>query len=155
MIQVDGLNLIEHLDFKAFNECKRLKISVVKHKIIFEVCRQLSTDKIYATNENRRFCTQQGIFTNFVPKGPLLKDQAWAKAQKHLKEVLNQDRASRLEGSFGNHKNHYGLNKVKARTQINEIVWIYFAVFTANAVQIANQRLRQHSQTADNIKQAA
>ena len=155
MMQVDGLNLIEHLSFKAFNECKRLKISVVKHKIIFEVCRQLSTDKIYATNENRRFCTQQGIFTNFVPKGPLLKDQSWAKAQKRLKEALNQDRATRLEGSFGNHKNHYGLNKVKARTQINEIVWIYFGVFTANAVQITNQRLKQRGQMADSVKQAA
>jgi len=155
MMQVDGLSFIEHLNFNAFNECKRLKISVVKHKILFEECRQVSTDKIYATNENRRFCTQQGIFTNFIPKGPLLKDHSWAKTQKRLKEALNQDRAARLEGSFGNHKNHYGLNKVKARTQTNEIAWIYFGVFTANAVQIANQRLKQHGQTADSIKQAA
>lgn len=153
MMQVDGLCFIEHLDFNAFNECKRLKISIVKHKIVFEVCHQVSADKIYATNENRRFCTQRGIFTNFVSKGRLLEDQPEVKARRRLKDALNQDRATRLEGSFGNHKNHYGLNKVKARNQANEAVWIYFGVFTANAIQVANQR--QHSQMTDSLKQAA
>lgn len=140
MMQVDGLSLIEHLDFKAFNECKRLKISVVKHKVFFGQCRQLSADRIYATNENRRFCSQQAIFTNFDPKGRPLKDRQQLKEQQWLKEALNQDRATRLEGSFGNHKNHYGLNKVKARKEANEKVWIYFGVFTANAMQVAKQR---------------
>jgi hypothetical protein len=81
---------------------------------------------------DRRFCTQRAIFTNFDPKGRPLKDRQQLKEQQRLKEALNraanrQDRATRLEGSFGNHKNHYGLNKVKARTQTNEIVWIYRA----------------------------
>ena len=60
MMQVDGLCLIEHLSFKAFNECKRFKISVVKHKAMFGECYQASADRIYATNENRKFC--HGVF---------------------------------------------------------------------------------------------
>ena len=155
MMQVDGLSFIEHLNFNAFNECKRLKISVVKHKIIFGECRQVSADKIYATNENRRFCTQQRIFTNFVPKGPPTKNQPWAKEQQQLKDALNKDRATRLEGSFGNHKNHYGLNKVKARNQANETLWIYFGVFTANAMQVANQRQRHSQLSIESRKRAA
>jgi hypothetical protein len=154
MMQIDGLSLIEHISFKAFNECKRFKISVLKHKILFGQCRQTAADRIYATNENRRFCSKNNIFHNFEPKGRQPKDQLWVKEQKMLKAALNKDRATRLEGSFGNHKNHYGLGKVKARSEANEILWIYFGVFTANSVQIANQRQKKQ-QLSHNIYQAA
>ncbi len=40
-----------------------------------------------------------------------------------------------MEGSFGTEKEHYGLQKIKARTELNEILWIFFGVHTANAVQ--------------------
>lgn len=160
MVQIDGLSFIEHLDFNAFNECKRLKISVIKHKIMFGQCSQISADRIYATNENRRFCTQRSIFTNFDPKGTPLKERQQAKAQRRLKEALNQDRATRLEAvprrdSFGNQKNHYGLDKVKARNQANERVWIYFGVFTANAMQVAKQQQKRQKQTTHPTCQAA
>lgn len=155
IMQVDGLSFIEHLDFNAFNESKRLKKTVVKHKRMFAQCSQLSADRIYATNENRRFCTRQGIFTNFDPKGKQPKDQQWVKQHTQLKDALNQDRATRLEGSFGNQKNHYGLGKVKARSQANETVWIYFGIFTANAMQVANQRQRRGSSSAENLSPAA
>ncbi len=122
---------------------------------MFGECRQASADRIYATNENRRFCSKHHIFHNFDPKGPRFKDQRWAKEQKRLKASLNKDRATRLEGSFGNHKNHYGLNKVKARNEANERVWIYFGVFTANAVQVANQRQKRQAQTLHSTCQTA
>lgn len=155
MMQTDGLCWVEYFSYQAFNECKRFKISVIKHKAIFGECRQASADRIYATNENRRFCRKHNIFHNFEPKGPKPKDQRWAKEQQRLKNSLNKDRATRLEGSFGNHKNHYGLNKVKARNEANERVWIYFGVFTANAVQVANQRQKRQKQTIHSTRQAA
>lgn len=155
VMQIDGLSLIEHLSFKAFNECKRFKISVLKHKILFGQCRQTAADRIYATNENRRFCSKHSIFHSFEPKGRWPKDQLWAKEQRQLKDSLNKDRSTRLEGSFGNHKNHYGLGKVKARNEANEILWIYFGVFTANSVQIANQRQKQQQPMASHSHQAA
>lgn len=151
MMQTNGLCWVEFFSYQAFNECKRFKISVIKHKAIFGECRQASADRIYATNENRRFYRKHNIFHNFEPKGPKLKDQRWAKEQQRL----NKDRATRLEGSFGNHKNHYGLNKVKARNEANERVWIYFGVFTANAVQVANKRQKRQKQTVHSTRQAA
>ena len=45
-----------------------------------------------------------------------------------------------MEGSFGTEKNHYGLNRVKARTEKTEILWIFFGVMTSNAVKIAERR---------------
>lgn len=142
MMQVDGINIIEHISFSAFHEGKRLKASIIKHKAMFGECHQVSADAIYATNENRRYCRKQHIFTGFIPKGPKPGKQV-----ERLKAALNKDRATRLEGSFGNEKNHYGLAKVKARNQQTEITWVYFGVFTANAVRIA--RKRQRKQQAD------
>ena len=113
-------------------------MSVFKHKQMFGQCHQLSADGIYPTNENRRFCTAQSIFTGFVAKG-----RKPEKSIRDLKAELNKDRATRLEGSFGNEKNHYGLGKVKARTEQTEIAWIYFGVFTANAVLIAKRKAKE------------
>jgi len=135
MLQVGGINIIEHFSYKAFNECKRLKISVIKHKSTFGKCHQVSADKIYATNENRRFCAANYIFHSFDPKG-----RKPEKEVIQLKAALNKDRATQLEGSFGNQKNHYGLQKVRARNGPNEKVWVFFGVFTANAVFISKKR---------------
>ena len=44
-----------------------------------------------------------------------------------------------MEGSFWTEKEHYGLHKIKARTEKNEILWIFFVVHTANAVRIAKR----------------
>ena len=135
MLQVDGINIIEHFSHNAFNECKRLKISVIKHKSTFGKCHQVSADRIYATNENRRFCAANHIFHSFDPKGRKPEKQVM-----QLKAALNKDRATRLEGSFGNQKNHYLLQKVRARNGPNEKVWVFFGVFTANAVFISKKR---------------
>lgn len=63
----------------------------------------------------------------------------WVYARQ-FKAALNKDRATRLEGSFGNQKNHYGLQKVRARNGPNEKVWIFFGVFTTNAILISKKR---------------
>jgi hypothetical protein len=47
-----GISIIEHQSYEAFNECKRLKISILKHKNLFGECTHLSADAIYTTNEN-------------------------------------------------------------------------------------------------------
>jgi hypothetical protein len=44
-----------------------------------------------------------------------------------------------MEGSFGTEKEYYGLQKIKARTQKNEELWIFFGVHTANAIRIAKK----------------
>ena len=59
------------------------------------------------------------------------------KPEKELKAELNKVRSTQLEGSFGNHKNHYGLRKIKARGAANEKVWVFFGVMSANAKKIS------------------
>ena len=59
---------------------------------------------------------------------------------KTIKAVLNKERSTTLEGSFGTEKEHYGLRKIKARNPKTERIWLYFGVYTANAVKIAKRR---------------
>lgn len=139
MMQIDGINYIEHFSYKAFNESTRLKLSIVKHKQLVGECTHWSADAIYATNKNRTYTSSKNIITNFVPKGPLKKDEN----EKTVRALLNKVRSTRLEGSFGTEKNYYGLTKVKARKEETEKLCIYFSVMTANAVRISKRIRRE------------
>ena len=39
-----------------------------------------------------------------------------------------------MEGSFGTQKGHYGLKRIKARTRLTEILYIFFGIHMANVV---------------------
>jgi len=139
MIQVDGINFIEHLSFDAFNEGPRLIDSIRYSRILFGKITHISADDIYATNANRKWCTSQKIVTNFKRKGRAGKHEDH---RQIIASELRKERATRMEGSFGTEKQHYSLDKIKARIELNEILWIFFGVHTANAVRIA-KRLAQ------------
>ena len=135
MMQTDGINYIEHLNYNAFNETTRFKLSIIKHKQLFGKCSHWSGDRIYATNKNRKYASALKIMTNFVAKGCPKNDPQ----EKQIKALLNKERSTRLEGSFGVEKNYYGLSKVKARNKATEKLCIYFAVMVANAVRISHR----------------
>ena len=139
MIQVDGINFIEHLSFDAFNEGTLLINSIRYSRTLFGKITHISADDIYATNNNRKWCTGQGITTNFKRKGRAGKHEDH---RQIIATELRKERATRMEGSFGTEKQHYSLDKIKARIKQNEILWIFFGVHTANAVRIA-KRLAQ------------
>jgi len=140
MIQVDGINFIEHLNFKPFHEGRRLASSIWLSQELLGKTTHISADRIYATNRNRKYCTSREITTNFSRKGRAGRHED---QRKVIARELNRERATRMEGSFGTEKEHYSLQKIKARTEQNEILWIFFGVHTANAVKIARKRLRQ------------
>jgi transposase, IS5 family len=150
-MQVGGCNFIEHLDFEAFHEGIRLKKTIWQHRQWFGDVRQYAADGIYATNRNRSWCRENNIHTCFVPKGRQGADKEQADT---LRKVLGTLRATVLEGSFGNEKNHYLLRKVRARTQQTEVAWIFFGVHTANAVKITKDRTAKKQQ-GKAAKQAA
>jgi hypothetical protein len=143
VLQVDGINFIEHLSYDAFNEGTRLVSGIHLQQKLFGKCTHQSADQIYATNANRKYCTQNNIANNFIPKGkqrPQHIEQA-----RVLRKTLNVARGTILEGSFGNEKNHYLLQKIPARNQDTETCWILFGIFTSNAVRIASRiTIAQH-----------
>jgi hypothetical protein len=136
MIQFDGINFIEHLSFNAFNEGTRLVKSIRYGRSLFGKITHVSADDIYATNANRKYSTAAHIVTNFKRKGRAGKHE---EHRRIISRELRKERTIRMEGSFGTEKEHYGLQKIKARTEKNEILWIFFGVHTANAVRIAKR----------------
>lgn len=134
---VDGIGFIEHLSYDAFNECKRFKNGIYLQRKLFGKCSHQSGDKIYATNENRVYCKAQNIQTNFIPKGK--QKTIFIEQSAVLRKELNKERGTVLEGSFGNDKNHYLLQKVNARNIHTEKCWIFFGIHTANASSIATR----------------
>ena len=70
------------------------------------------------------------------------------KKEKDLvRKELARVRATAMEGSFGTQKEHYDLRRVKARTKLTEILYIFFGIHTANVVQLAD-RIEQRAQLA-------
>ena len=145
-LQVDGISFIEHFSYDAFNEGTRLKNCIGLHRGLFGKCTHHSADKIYATNANRKYCTTKKITTNFEPKGK--QKVQYIEQNKTMRAVLNKERGTRLEGSFGNEKNHYLLQKVNARNATTEKCWIFFGMMTANASIITNRRQAALKQAA-------
>lgn len=136
-IQIDGINFIEHIEFRAFNEGTRLVNSIsCAQNLTKTKLKILGADAIYATNKNRKFTTSKNIQTDFVRKGKAGKNEA---QRKVLAKAIKKERATRLEGSFGNEKEHYNLRKIKARTKVTEMLWIFFGIHTANALEIGRR----------------
>jgi len=139
MIQFDGINFIDHLSFDPFNESTLFINSIRYSRTLLGKITHISADDIYATNANRKYCTSQKITTNFKRKGRAGKHE---EHRQIIASELRKERATRMEGSFGTEKQHYSLDKIKARTELNETLWIFFGVHMANAVRIA-KRLAQ------------
>jgi hypothetical protein len=135
-VQIDGINFIEHISFNAFNEGTRLKQSIFLVRKLTGKCTHVGADQIYANNKNRTYCSKQNIKTNFIPKG---KPGPLEEQRSQMQSILSKERATRLEGSFGTEKNHYGLAKINARTKANEILCIFFGIHTANAIDIGRR----------------
>ena len=69
-----------------------------------------------------------------------------------MRTELGRARATVMEGSFGNEKNHYGLQKIKARTEQTETTWIFFGIMTANAVKIAKRIKKRQLQELEKLR---
>jgi hypothetical protein len=153
MLLVDGISFIEYLSYDNFNEGARLQSTIDLQQRYFGACHQMGADAIYATNENRSYCTKNNIATSFVPKG----NEGKLKEQKsQMRSILGKIRSTVLEGSFGNEKNHYQMNKIKAKTEGNEKVWIFFSLLTCNAMQIAKRmQSAKEAKKQEKLKSAA
>lgn len=152
-IQIGGISIIQKASFDAFNECNTLKDSVEKSEQLLCKVTKLGADQIYATNQNRKYLTDAKIITNFARKGPKTASDPNSETRKKL----GVTRATTLEGSFGNEKNHYGLTKIKAKSKSNEFTWLYFGIITSNVVKITEQRekLKKENLKHERLKKAA
>ena len=116
------------------------------HRKLFGVeAKKVGGDAGYAGSANREYCKDRGIQTSFVKRGrPSLEK----KENDIIRNELARMRATRMEGSFGTQKEHYGLKRIKARTKLTEILYIFFGIHTANAVQLVRREVNGIAQAA-------
>lgn len=137
-IQIDGINFIEHMSYDAFHEGIRFQDGIeLATRLTGEKLKYVGGDGLYANNANRKYATTMGIQTDFVLKGKAGKFEFERKA---VAKALRKERSTRLEGSFGNEKTHYMLSRIKARTAKTELLWIFFGIHTANALEIGRRK---------------
>lgn len=145
-LQIDGISFIEHISFEAFHEGNRLKQTIWKaQKLTNKKVKLLGADAIYATNANRKYVSSKKIQTDFKPKGRAGRHR---KHKDQISAMITKERASRLEGSFGTDKAYFLLNKVKARTKENEILWIFCGIHCSNALNIGRRMCKSHAVAA-------
>lgn len=106
---------------------------------------KLGGDTGYASEENRKFCKENGIQTSFVKRGRPSQEKT---ETDYVRKELARVRATTMEGSFGTHKEHYSLRRVKARRKATEIAYIFFGIHAANLVRLA-ERLAEQQPLAD------
>ena len=124
------------VEFNAFNEGTRLIHCLKMHMRLFGVAsKKVGGDTGYAGTENWDYCKENGIQTSFVKRErPFSEDK---KGKDLVRKELARVRATAMEGSFSTKKEHYDLRRVKARTKLTEILYIFFGIHTANVVQLA------------------
>ena len=139
-IQIDGISFIEHHSFEAFNEGVRLQDCIEYQQELTGIkVTRVGADTIYANNDNRRYCTENGMTTCFVRKGPKPKDENTDIST--ARRIIGTLRSTAMEGSFGNQKQHYSVGRIAARNSRSETLLLFFGIHMANAATLAARQL--------------
>ena len=97
----------------------------------------VQVDKIYATRENRRWLKERGIRITASPLGSPVKQSAESYYQKRKKRKEAVERNA-IEGKFGQGKNGYELNRIRARLRNTSESWISCISFVMNLLRYEN-----------------
>jgi len=131
---MNGFARVDTLSWEAYNESNDLKRQAETYKAIFGYYPELiQADKIYATNENRKWCNQNNIRLTAKSKGkPVEKTY---REKKKEKQEFNE--RNHIEGKFGQAKQGYMLNEVRAKLKDTSESWIGVIVFVLNIIKLA------------------
>ena len=136
----NGYARINTLSWEAYNEGTDLKKQVEAYNKLNGCYPEVViTDKIYGTRENRRWLKDLGIRYSGKPLGrPSAKRQTvyWKRKHKTEQGIRNQ-----VEGKFGQGKNGYNLNKVRARSAKTSESWIAAIFFVMNLIKFSKEFL--------------
>jgi len=130
----NGYLKADHISWDAYHEAQDLKEQAENYKTLLGFYPEIiMADKLYATNENRKWCTEKGIRLTATPKGKPIQKTAYQKR----KERKEYGRRNHIEGKIGNAKQAYNLNQIKAKLKATSESWIGATIFVMNLAQFA------------------
>ena len=103
-------------------------------------------------NEARKYCTENSITTCFARKGPKPKEET--QTEHTARRILGNLRATVMEGSFGNQKQHYSVGRIAARNRYSETLLLFFGIHMANAATLAARKMARERQEKEKKKRA-
>jgi len=125
---MNGFAFLDDFSWEAFNEGTRLISTVKKYKQRFGYWpEEVLADKIYCNRANRVQLKLLGIKLRAKPLGrPRAVDV----------EHVRPGERNPIEGTFGQAKTAYGLNRVKARLAGTSESWIATIILTLNLIKL-------------------
>ena len=135
LAMMDGFVKAETINWNAYRESTDLIKHTEAYKELYGYYPKLiQVDKIYGTNENRKWCKERNIKMTVTPKGRPVKKTPYQK-RKEKKEYAERNR---IEGKIGQSKQGYELNQIKAKLKDTSESWVTLTLFITNLVQFAN-----------------
>lgn len=130
-----GLTRITTLSWDAYNESSDLVTQVEQYKAIHGYYPELvQVDKIYATRANRAWLKERNIRITAAPLGRKSKASQQESYYKKNKRKREARQRNQIEGKFGQAKNGYNLNKIRAKLKATSESWIACIFFVMNLV---------------------
>ena len=130
-----GFARVDTLSWDAYNESSDLITHVENYKALYGHYPELvQADKIYPTQENRTYLKERNIGITAPPLGRKSKEllgESRYKKQKRKKEATERNH---IEGKFGQGKNGYNLNKIRAKLKETSESWVAAIFFVMNLI---------------------
>jgi hypothetical protein len=129
----NGFAYLNHLSWNAYHEGKDL-ISQVQfyfktHGYYPDL---VQVDKAYSTRENRKWLKERNIRITAKPLGRKRKqEKTQYQKRKHKKEAAERNH---IEAKFGQGKNGYNLNKIRAKLKATSESWVSCIFFVMNLI---------------------
>lgn len=130
----NGFSYINNFSWNAYSEGKDL-INQVEHyfKLHGFYPELVQVDKAYSTRENRDWLKERKIRITAPPLGRKPKKNQMNQYQKSKRKKEAAER-NHIEAKFGQGKNGYNLNKIRAKQQQTSESWVSCIFFVMNLI---------------------
>ena len=129
--EVNGMVRLDHFSWENFNEGGDVELQIERYRKLYGCYPELLlADRIFLTRENRHLLKEKHIRIVGKPLGRPPKEELNAYQKRKLKKERNQ--RNHVEGKFGQGKNGYRLNQIRAKRSDTSKSWISAILFIMN-----------------------
>ena len=129
--EVEGMVRLDHFSWENFNEGCDVELQIERYREQYGCYPELLlADRIFLTRENRHLLKEKHIRIVGKPLGRPPKEELNAYQKRKLKKERNQ--RNHVEGKFGQGKNGYRLNQIRAKRSDTSKSWISAILFIMN-----------------------
>lgn len=131
---VDGYYFLDKVSWDAYNEGSQLTEYLENYRQMFGLyLAKVLADKLYCSRENRKWLKEKGIKLAAKPLG--------RPSANAVDNRVSPGERNPIERKFGQAKNGYGMNWIRARLMDTSQSWISSIILVLNLVKLAWEAL--------------